>query len=86
MIGQGIDRLTGGSGSPAQGLGALDRLMPGLSGVVREGANSGLIDNIKKMGQPTEIDKKPAVALPLRVNDGVIFLGLIPLGVVPPLF
>jgi hypothetical protein len=86
LIGQGIDRLTGGSGSPAQGLGALDRLLPGLSGVVREGTNASLIDNITKMGQPTEIDKKPAVALPLRVNDGVIYLGLIPLGVVPPLF
>jgi hypothetical protein len=86
LIGQGIDRLTGGSGSSAQGLNALDRLMPGLSGVVREGATSGVVDNIKKMGQPTEIDKKPAIALPLRVNDGVVFLGIIPLGVLPPLF
>jgi hypothetical protein len=86
MIGQGIDRLTGGSGSPEQGLGALDRLVPGLSGIVREQTNSGLVDNIKKMGQPTEIDKKPAVALPLRVADGVIYVGIIPVGVVPPLF
>jgi hypothetical protein len=86
MIGQGIDRLTGGSGSPAQGLGALDRLVPGLSGIVREQTNSGLVDNIKKMGQATEIDKKPAVALPLRVADGVIYVGIIPVGVVPPLF
>src|ERR1700677_3665940 len=80
LIGQGIDRLTGGSGSSAQGLNALDRLMPGLSGVVRQGATSGVLDNIKKMGEPTEIDKKPAIALPLRVNDGVVFLGIIPLG------
>jgi hypothetical protein len=86
LIGQGIDRLTGGSGSSAQGLNALDRLMPGLSGVVRQGATSGVLDNIKKMGEPTEIDKKPALALPLRVNDGVVFLGIIPLGVLPPLF
>jgi hypothetical protein len=86
LIGQGIDRLTGGSGSPAQGLNALDRLMPGLSGVVRQGTNAGLIENIKKMGQPTEIDKKPAVALPLRIDDGVVYLGLIPLGVLPELF
>jgi hypothetical protein len=86
LIGQGIDRLTGGSGSSTQGLAALDRLVPGLSGVVHEGSTTGLVDNIKKMGQPTEIDKKPAVALPLRVDDGVIYLGLIPLGVVPPLF
>jgi len=91
LIGQGINKLTGGSGSPSQGLGtqglgALDRLMPGLSGVVRAGTNASLIDNIKKMGQPIEIEGKPATALPLRVDDGVIYLGLIPLGVVPPLF
>ncbi len=86
MIGQGIDRLTGGGGSPAQGLNALDQLLPGLSGVVRQNASAGAIATIKSMGQPTEIDKKPAVALPLRVDDGVIFLGMIPLGVVPPLF
>jgi hypothetical protein len=86
LIGQGIDRLTGGNGSSDQGLNTLDRLLPGLGDVVRQSTNSSLIDNIKKMGQPTEIDKKPAIALPLRVNDGVIFLGLIPLGVVPPLF
>jgi len=86
LIGQGIDRLTGGSSPAAPGLNALDRLMPGLSGVVRDSANSSVIETIKKMGQPTEIDKKPAVALPLRVTDGVIFLGLIPLGVLPPLF
>ena len=35
LIGQGIDRLTGGSGSADQGLNALDRLVPGLGGVVR---------------------------------------------------
>jgi hypothetical protein len=86
MIGQGIDRLTGGSGSPTQGLGLLDRLLPGLGGVVRQNASSGVIETIRSMGQPTEVEKKPAVALPLRVNDGVIFLGMIPLGVVPPLF
>jgi hypothetical protein len=86
LIGQGVDRLTGGSGSSAQGLGALDRLLPGLSGIVRDQTNSGLADNIKKMGEPTEIDKKPAVALPLRVADGIIYLGIIPVGVVPPLF
>lgn len=86
LIGQGIDRLTGGSGSADQGLNALDRLVPGLGGVVRQSAASSVLDNIKKMGQPTEIDKKPAIALPLRIDDGVIYLGLIPLGVVPPLF
>jgi hypothetical protein len=86
MIGQGVDRLTGGSGSSDQGLNTLDKLLPGLGGVVREQTNSSVIDTIKKMGELTEIDKKPAVALPLRVNDGVVSVGIIPVGVLPALF
>jgi len=86
LIGQGIDRLTGGSGSPAQGLGALDRLLPGLGGVVRESASAGLIETIKRMGEPTKLDGKPAVALPLRVTDGIVYVGIIPVAAVPALF
>jgi hypothetical protein len=79
LIGQGLDRLVG-SGN------ALDRLMPGLGGVVRQGANATIVENIKKMGEPTEVDQKPAIALPLRISDGVVWLGLVPLGVLPALF
>ncbi len=86
LIGQGISRLTGSGGTSAQGLGALDRLVPGLSGVVRDSTNASLIDNLKKMGQPTEIDKKPAIVLPLRFSDGAMYLGMIPVGSVPALF
>jgi hypothetical protein len=85
LIGHGIDRLAGSGQSP-QGLGALDRLMPGLGGVVRDTANASLIENLNKMGQPTDIDKKPAIVLPLRFSDGSVYLGMIPLGDVPPLF
>jgi hypothetical protein len=86
LIGQGIDRLSGSNGPSASGLGSLDRLMPGLSDVVRQSANAGIIENLKKMGQPTEIDNKPAIVLPLRVSDGLVTLGMIPLGQIPPLF
>ena len=86
MIGRGLDRLTGADHANAQGLGALDRLVPGLGGAVRESANATLIDNLKKMGQPTEVDKKPAILLPLRFSDGWAYLGMLPLGEVPPLF
>jgi hypothetical protein len=86
LIAHGIDRLAGTVGQPAQGLNTLDRLMPGLSGVVRQSATSGVIDNLKKMGQPTEIDNKPAIVLPLRFSDGAVYLGIVPLGEVPPLF
>jgi len=81
-IGQGIDRLSGSSGSGAQGLNALDKLLPGLGGVIRD----SVVENVKRMGQPTEIDKKPAVALPLRFADGVMSLGVLPITQVPPLF
>jgi hypothetical protein len=86
LIGRGIDRLGGGSGQSQQGLNALDRLMPGLSGVVRDSATASLIENLTKMGQPTEIDKKPAVVLPLNFSDGLVSLGMLPLGEVPALF
>ena len=86
LIGQGIDRLTGGGGSPAQGLGALDRLLPGLGGVVREGASAGLIETIKRLGEPSKLDGKPAVALPFRVTDGIVYVGIIPVAMVPALF
>ena len=86
LIGQGVDRLTGGTGSPAQGLGMLDRLLPGLGGAVRESANASLIETIKKMGKPAQIGNKPAIALPLRVEDGIIYVGVIPVGTVPALF
>ena len=86
LIGQGVDRLTGGAGSPAQGLSALDRLLPGLGGAVREGANAGLIETIKKLGEPTELNRKPAVKLPLRVTDGIVYVGVILVATVPALF
>ena len=86
LIGQGLNRLSGSGGQNGQGLAALDRIMPGLSGVVSQGANASVVDDLKKMGQQTEIDKKPAVALPLRFANGAVYLGIIRLGGVPALF
>jgi hypothetical protein len=86
LIGQGLDRLTGANGQSGQGLSTLDRLVPGLSGVVSQSANASVVDNLKKMGQPTQIDDKPAVALPLRFANGAVYLGMIRLGEVPALF
>jgi hypothetical protein len=86
LIGQGLDRLSGADPSSAQGIGALDRLMPGLGAAVRETANASLIENLKKMGQPSTVDNQPAIVLPLRFADGSIYLGMLRLGEAPPLF
>jgi hypothetical protein len=86
LIGRGLDKLNSGSGQAQQGLNALDRLMPGLSGAVRDSAAASVIDSLNKMGQPTEIDKKPAIVLPLNFSDGFVSLGMVPLGEVPALF
>jgi hypothetical protein len=79
LIGQGLDQLSGGNG-------ALGRLVPGLSDAIRDTANAGVVDNLKKMGQPTPIDRQPAIMLPLRFSDGAIYLGMLRIGEAPPLF
>ena len=79
LVAQGVDRLAGSDN-------LLDRLAPGISGVIRQSANAGAIETLKKMGQPASVDGRPAVALPLKFVDGTIFLGVIPVGQIAPLF
>jgi hypothetical protein len=96
LVGAGIDRLSGTEGAAAQGLGAqglgaqgmgaLDRLIPGLGGAIRDTANASLIENLKKMGEPTVLGKAPAIILPLRFADGAVYLGMLRVGEMPPLF
>jgi hypothetical protein len=86
MIGRGIDRLAGANGATAQGAAALDRLIPGLGGALRQTAAASIVENLKKMGQPSSIDKQPATVLPLRFTDGSVYLGMLRVGEVPPLW
>ena len=79
LVAQSVDRLAGGDN-------LLDRLAPGISGVIRQSANAGAIETLKKMGQPASVDGRPAVALPLKFVDGTVFVGMIPVGQIAPLF
>ena len=79
MIGQGLDQLSGSGGT-------LDRLVPGLSETIRETANASVIENLKKMGEPTTIDNRPSILLPLRFVNGEIYLGMSRIGEAPALF
>ena len=42
--------------------------------------------SINLMGQPTELEGKRAVTVPLRFSDGAVFLGPVPIGITPALF
>jgi hypothetical protein len=79
MIAQGVDQWSGTSGT-------LDRLVPGLGATIRQTANATVIENLKKMGEPTTVDNRPATLLPLRFVNGAVYLGMLRIGEVPALF
>jgi hypothetical protein len=67
-------------------LGALDRAIPGLGKVVKQNANVGVAAGINALGKEAMLDGKKARAFPLRFADGVVFLGQLKVGQIPPLF
>jgi hypothetical protein len=73
----------GGSNNLDRLMGNLDRVVPGLGGVVRNNATPGLL---ALLGPPTQLEGRPAIALALRFDDGRAALGPIPLGQIPPLY
>jgi hypothetical protein len=85
----GLDRMLAQRQGPPQlesALGALDRLVPGLGKVARQNPGPALAVGIAMMGRPAELEGKPAVAMPLRFNDGTVSLGPLTIGSLPPLF
>ena len=66
--------------------GALDRFAPGLGDVARQQAGANISAGINMLGEQTTLEGKRAVTLPLRFNDGLVFLGPIPFGNTPALF
>jgi hypothetical protein len=67
-------------------LGALDRAIPGLGKMVKQNANIGVAAGINALGKEATLEGKPARIFPLRFADGVVYLGPIKVGQVPPLF
>ena len=67
--------------------GALDRLLPGLGNVARQQATSSNLSlGINLLGEQTTLEGKGAVTLPLRFDDGSVFLGPIWIGNTPAMF
>ena len=67
-------------------VGALDRLAPGLGDMARQQAGANISLGINLLGEQTTLEGKRAVTLPLRFDDGSVFLGPIPIGNTPALF
>jgi hypothetical protein len=66
--------------------GALDRILPGLGGAVRNNSGGIAAAGISMLGQPAEIEGKKGVRLPLKFTDGAVYLGPIMVGQTPALF
>jgi hypothetical protein len=66
--------------------GALDRAIPGLGKVVKQNANAGVAAGINSLGKEAVLEGKKARAFPLRFTDGVVYLGPLKVGQIPPLF
>ncbi len=66
--------------------GFLDRLSPGLGNMARQQVGSNLSAGINMIGEQTTLEGQRAVTLPLRFDNGRMFLGPIPLGDSPVLF
>jgi hypothetical protein len=81
----GIDQIMS-QGKVAASLDSLDRLVPGLGAFARQRAAPGIVAGLGAIGKRTELEGKPAVALPLRFADGRVMLGPFPVGQIPPLF
>jgi hypothetical protein len=95
MVAQAVPQETINRYAPA-----LDRLLPGLGGMLRSrdnpgGSSPGASGSSRADlgvvaaalgGQPSEFEGQRAVTLTLHFDDGVAFLGPIKLGQVPPLY
>ena len=85
----GLDQMLSEQNATPQmnsAFGALDKLMPGLGNLARKNAGPAIVAGANMMGQPAELEGQRAVTLPLRFDDGLVSLGPMKLGALPPLF
>ena len=84
MAALGVDKAVGQASQRA-----LDRIAPGLNLDRLLGPHGGAAlasVGAAMLGQPTELEGRKAVTLPLRFADGVVFLGPLRVGEMAPLF
>lgn len=67
-------------------IGALDKMIPGLSRVARQNANAGVAAGINSLGTEAELEGRKARSFPLRFVDGAVYLGTLKIAQTPPLY
>lgn len=67
-------------------IGALDRMIPGLSRVARQNANAGVAAGINSLGTEAELEGRKARSFPLRFVDGAVYLGPLKVAQTPALY
>lgn len=67
-------------------IGALDRMIPGLTKVVRQNAGAGVAVGINALGTEAVLDGRKARAFPLRFVDGAVYLGSLKVAQTPALY
>ncbi len=85
----GVDYLArpgAGSDKLNSAFNALDKIAPGLGGLARDRAAPALAAGAALLGQPAELEGRKAVSLPLRFDDGKVFLGPVKIGETQALF
>jgi hypothetical protein len=82
----GLDKLVAPGGKVDRLAGTLDKFMPGLGNVARDNAATGIAAGIGLLGEQTQLEGRRAVVLPLRITEGAMFLGNLPVGNINPLF
>lgn len=82
----GLERLAAPGGSIDKLAGKLDKLIPGLGNIARENAGPTIAAGAALLGEQTQLEGRRAVILPLRFDNGAMFLGAVPVGQVSPLF
>jgi hypothetical protein len=82
----GIDQLAPQNDNLTPTFNALDRLIPGLGQMARQRAGAGLAIGLAFIGKPAQLEGRKALALPLRFDDGDVYLGPVRIGTVGPLF
>lgn len=85
----GLDQLLASladNGNLGSIVGQLDRLMPGLGGLVRSQSGARGRAAAADLGRPTQVEGRRALTLPLRFSDGAVFLGPFAIGQTPPVY